>query len=250
MTGKNMARLAQFDDPRNLRELISLPDKLMKRAKDNPQSSRAGLDAMYAVAIILPLSCPMRVRNLASLELGRHITERREGLQRRFSVRIKLRHVKNKTAIDVDLGTHPFRILRDYLDHFRRAVSDNPGTALFSRRSGGRRTSGQLGQHLSKVIHRETGLEMNPHLFRHLSGMTNWTPDVCRSTITLFLTAWIVNAPLSLNRARRAVRIWALPSLPRRRIAWSASSQSVRFRIPPLAPRYSAVPNLREDCPS
>jgi integrase len=171
MTARNMARLAQFDDPTNVRRLIDLPNKLMKQAEKNPGSSRAALKAMHSVTIAILLAHPMRAGNLASLDIDRHLTVRKKGTHRLYSVRVEGSEVKNGAAIDFDLNATNSRLVSRYLDLHRQYLSQAAGSALFPRRSGGTRDPGRLGEELKNAIWRETGLIMNAHLFRHLAGM-------------------------------------------------------------------------------
>jgi integrase len=171
MSAKNMDRLAQFEDRANVALLVSLPDKLMKRAQMNSTSSLSALDAMHAVAIAILLGCPMRIANLAGLDIEKDLTVLKKGAQRRYLIRVESVRVKNGVPIDFDLDIHVSRLLSRYLDHHRQHLSEQPGTALFPRRSGGPRDPKHLGDSVKQVIWRETGLVMNAHLFRHLAGM-------------------------------------------------------------------------------
>lgn len=172
MTDKNMERLAQFDDPKNVARLLTLPDHLIQVAKLNPKSSRAPLRAMQAVAISILLACPLRIRNLAMLNIERHLTVRRDGRRKRFMVNVSAEDVKNNSSIDFDLGAQQSVLLETYLSEFRQQVSDDPGSFLFPKKSGGDfRSPAQLGSELTSLIYRETGLIMNAHLFRHFAGM-------------------------------------------------------------------------------
>ncbi len=58
LTDKNKARLGQFDDPRNVERLLSLPRLLVDRAvRSKRESSQIALDVMHAVAIEILLAC-------------------------------------------------------------------------------------------------------------------------------------------------------------------------------------------------
>lgn len=172
MTDKNMERLAQFDDPKNIARLLTLPDELMQSAKANPQAGRAPLRAMQAVAISILLACPIRIKNLAMLDIERHFTVRHEGRRKLFMVNVSAKDVKNNNSIDFDLGENQSGLLDTYLSQFRQRVSDDPGSFVFPKKAGGgHRTPDNFGKEISALIYRETGLVMNAHLFRHLAGM-------------------------------------------------------------------------------
>ena len=64
------------------------------------------------------------------------------------------------------------RLLHRYITQFRPQVSDVTGSALFPRQSDGKpRSPGNISSELLERIRRETGLAVNPHLFRHLAAM-------------------------------------------------------------------------------
>lgn len=172
LTAKNKARLAQFEDPRNVDRLLGLPAHLLKRAQASDRtSSRVALSVMYAVAIELLLACPIRAANLAALNLERHFRWYGHGQKQRLAVVIPGSEVKNSEPIEIDLPRESMRLLKAYIADWRPLVSDASGDWLFPARGGGQRQSKHLAHDMAKVIHRHSGLEMNAHLFRHLAGM-------------------------------------------------------------------------------
>lgn len=172
LTEKNKARLAQFDDERNVDRLVLLPTHLLKRARGSKRrSSRVALLVMYAVAIELLLACPIREGNLAALNIETHFRRNGQGRGQRLSIVIPGSEVKNDQPVEIDLSAASKHLVDTYLNDWRPLVSDAPGDWLFPARSGGgRRRHGHLGQEMSKLIYRTTGLKMNAHLFRHLAG--------------------------------------------------------------------------------
>lgn len=171
MSEKNVVRLHQFDDMRNLAALLSLPERLMARAKAEPERRSAGLEAMHAVATAILLSFPIRMKNLAALDLDRHVTCRRVGRKKLYSLRIEGAEVKNGTPLEVDLGEKVSSLIEVYLTDFRHLVSMSPGDALFPQRgAAASRMPSNLSAELSERIGRETGLKVHAHLFRHLAA--------------------------------------------------------------------------------
>ena len=172
LTEKNKERLAQFEDTRNVDRLLTLPEHLMRRAKASKRvSSRAALGVMYAVAIELLLACPIRVGNLAPLNIETHFRWYGQGRSQRLAMVIPGSEVKNGEPVEVDLPQESMRLVKAYLANWRPLVSDEPGDWLFPARGGGHRLSVHLSQEMSKVIFKHTGLRVNAHLFRHLAGM-------------------------------------------------------------------------------
>lgn len=171
MSQKNRERLGQFKDWENVVNLINLPAVLMEKVKGAESSRGNALVAMHAAAIAILLSCPVRAKNLASLDLDRHIILRRNGTHSLYTLRIEGAEVKNGEPIEAQLNSSNSRILHHYITVFRPHVSKARGSALFPKESDGKpRSAGNLGQTVMAVIQRETGLTVNAHLFRHIAA--------------------------------------------------------------------------------
>lgn len=123
MSPKNAERLAQFNDWENVALLLSLPDTLMARAEDSPTRRDSALAAMHAAALTILLSCPMRVKNLANLDLDKHLIPVRSGTHTYYSIRIEGIEVKNGEPIEVKLNARSSKILHRYIMQFRPQVS-------------------------------------------------------------------------------------------------------------------------------
>ena len=172
MTEKNVARLDQFENFQDVELLLNLPIRIVERAeRAKIRTSRHAVAALHAVAIEILLACPMRIGNLAALDLDRHLRWRGQGNSQVLSLAIPGSEVKNEQPIEADLPRETTRLIKIYLNSYRHLISDDPGDWLFPQRSGGPRRAGNLSQSLSAFIYRETGLIMNAHLFRHLAGM-------------------------------------------------------------------------------
>ena len=171
MSGKNKERLTQFNDWQNVVRLISLPSNLLDQARKSPKSTRSALLAMHAAQLAVLLSCPVRAKNLAALNLERDIFPSRNGSHTHYSIRIDGSSVKNEEPIEFRLNSRHSNILHAYITKFRPLISEAKGTALFPRRSDGLpRTPSQISQSLSGLIYRETGLHVHTHLFRHIAA--------------------------------------------------------------------------------
>lgn len=171
MTTKNSQRLMKFNDWENVVRVVSLPRVLMERAESRPMTHAAALEAMHAVAISILLSCPMRMANLASLDLDRHLTTSRTGKHTIYSIRIEGTEVKNHEPIEFRLNEGNSADLHRYLTQFRGSMTKAKSTALFPKATDGLpRAPGNLSAELSALIYRETGLKMHAHLFRHFAA--------------------------------------------------------------------------------
>ena len=171
MTAKNATRLGQFNNWENVARLISLPSVAMDRFLASERRRFDALQAMRATAINILLVCPMRCRNLARLDIDKHLTADRRGTVTHYSIRIPGEEVKNRTALAYELNAHHSKILHQYILKVRPLISEHRGTALFPRRSDGTpQRPGQIGQAIQKFVYDELGLDINPHLFRHLAA--------------------------------------------------------------------------------
>jgi hypothetical protein len=73
LTEKNRSRLRALDDPENALALARLPGRLMELAQREHRVKRAARLAQTAIAIELLLMAPMRIGNLASIDVERHL---------------------------------------------------------------------------------------------------------------------------------------------------------------------------------
>ena len=170
MSEKNMRRLGQFDDPEAVRALVTLPDHLMREAADMTLGVHAARIAMLATAITLLLACPLRIKNLTQLDLEGHVKLKQSGKQTLYLIHIPAGEVKNHAPIDADFDGFSSRVFARYRDKYRPHLHDAPTTAVFPRRDGQFRDPKHVGEDMSKLIWSRTGLEMHPHLFRHLAA--------------------------------------------------------------------------------
>jgi integrase len=167
MTPKNRERLRPFDDEENVYALLNLPAHLMREAVSGRHSKiRSAILAQLAVAIELELVRPLRISNLAALELYRHILQRTNGS---WYITIPEDEVKNRIDLEHDLPVEASTLLERYLKDFRPLLA-KPGNAALFPGDLGCKAKNTLGGQLTKIIHAYTGLKMHPHLFRHFGS--------------------------------------------------------------------------------
>jgi integrase len=170
MTDKNRARLRQFDDLRNIDTLLGLPAKLMRQAQRYDAGGKRELTAIiYAVAIELLIVAPVRIKNLTTLDVGRHVVHSRRGAHSVVHLVIAGDEVKNGVPVEVALPKASTELLNLFLQTYRPRISSLPSPWLFPNAAGGQRNIISFGRQISAVISRHTGLKMHPHLFRHFS---------------------------------------------------------------------------------
>jgi site-specific recombinase XerD len=126
---------------------------------------------MTAVSIEILLMCPMRVSNLASLDLKRHV--RRSHFKGVVSTHIYIpaEETKNEVEIHCELPHASARMLEEFIERFR---PDLPGSSksslLFPSRTGARKRSAEFWLMITTAGRQYLGVEINPHLFRHLAA--------------------------------------------------------------------------------
>jgi len=170
MTARTRARLRQFDDPENLHRLIGLPEVILRALpQTRPPSYAEAIGLQSALAISILQVAPMRMKNLASLHLGRHVVRTRPGGVRHIV--IPAEEVKNQAPLTFEVSDMLGELLDVYLVRCRPMLAENPDGYLFPARKGAAKTPGQLAEQIKRAIARETGIDLNAHAFRHLAAM-------------------------------------------------------------------------------
>jgi len=169
MTDKNRARLRQFDSDDAVQRLIGLPARVFDNLPAAGRLSPAqALRAQSALAIaILMLGAPVRIKNLASLQIGVHI----------MSIRADVRHlllpaaeVKNTRDLEFVLSQMICKYIDIYNARCLPVLVRGGSSYLFPNTTGGTKTPGSLSVQIQTFVKRETGLVLNVHLARHLSA--------------------------------------------------------------------------------
>jgi integrase len=171
MTEKNQVRLRQFDNVGNVDALVNLPQRvfaeLARKDDGKPASAKR---AMRALAVELLLHVPMRISNLAGIETNRHLVPMRA----RSVVTVYLvapgEETKNGVPLEAPLPAETIELLATYLERYHPRLAPGGSAWLFPGIEGERCSTIAFGQALGKFVRRETGLQMNPHLFRHVAA--------------------------------------------------------------------------------
>jgi integrase len=168
LTQKNRDRLRQLEDPDKVIALVNLPFRLMEIADsvDLPPVQSA-LMAQLAVAIELLLFAPVRSKNLASIDIEKHLVRPRPDI---MYLVFDETEVKNTIYLDIPLPEESIALIDHYLKQHRPVLTGVTTGALFPGERGckGRNT---LAIQIKKVVFEHTGLTVNAHLFRHICGM-------------------------------------------------------------------------------
>jgi site-specific recombinase XerC len=166
MTAKNRMRLRATDDPAARERLRSLPWTLkaeVDAGKHGPVHSRvlAELATMIAIQFVAPL----RIRNLAALEIGRHLVTVGSDLM------IVIERAETKTGkmdLVFEMPEPIAEIIRWYINAHRKPDADSPH--LFPGTKGRAKAKRTIQAQMVETIHKYTGLAWNVHLFRHFGA--------------------------------------------------------------------------------
>lgn len=77
---------------------------------------------------------------------------------------------KNTRALEFALPAYVLALLRQYLERYRPLVAPPGSDYLFPSPTGGHLATDNLGPRISRFVRQRAGLEVNPHLFRHLAA--------------------------------------------------------------------------------
>ena len=170
LTAKNITVIRHFKDPGNRARLKALPGKLFDGAlKEQDAPIQAAVKAAIALAIQILLVAPMRLANLAALNLEDNIVQV-GGIEPSYHLVIPPEDVKNDVPLEYPLPKVVSEMLGIYLRRFRPRLcrSDNPW--LFPGEFDGYKTKGTLSGQIIETIAKELGIRVTPHQFRHLAA--------------------------------------------------------------------------------
>jgi integrase len=172
MSARNREALRAFDDQGAVEALLSLPYRILR---DVQRSSRRGYReaklVQIAVAIEVLLNAPVRPRNLASIDLERHLLEVGGERNRTVHFRFPAAEVKNANDLEFPLMKESIQLLEIYLSEFRPVLMAGPSPFLFPARLPNRHKGEKsLSKQIKQLVFAYTRLDMPAHRFRHAVG--------------------------------------------------------------------------------
>ena len=167
LTPKNRERLLPFNDQETCLKLLNLPQVLRREVErgNHPVHHRRVL-AQMAVAIEILLFVPLRIKNLASIEIHRHLRKAGATLLLTFPAA----EVKNGADLEFELLEPSAELLRWYIEAERSAGPANP--YLFPGATESHKTEHTLAvQIMQSRLHRPHGepASLPPHRGQALS---------------------------------------------------------------------------------
>jgi integrase len=122
-----------------------------------------------ALAIRLLLSAPIRLKNLAMLELNVSL-QWPTGRAGDALIVLRRNETKNELPLEYPLEGPTKDLLHEYLDRYRCHVTLTGREWLFVRHNGKAVPDDALRDGIIKAIDRELGIHMTPHQFRHVAA--------------------------------------------------------------------------------
>jgi integrase len=170
MAERHREALRAFDDEAAVKALLDLPARLVEEVlKSGRQGYREAKIIQTALAVELLLNAPVRIKNLASIEVDRHfVPVGRQDLHLRFPAH----EVKNANDLEFPLMAETIDLLDLYLKVWLPILCcGRPSPFLFpgdlADRPKGR---GALSSQIKEVVFAYTRLDMPAHRFRHAEG--------------------------------------------------------------------------------
>jgi integrase len=170
LTAKNMAVIRAFKNPENRNRLKALPSQLFDLALAEREALiQAAVNAEIALAIQILLVAPMRLANLAALNLEVNVV-RVGGVEPTYHLVIPPEDVKNEEPLEYPLPKEMNEMLETYLAVFRPRLCRSASQWLFPGEFDGHKSKATLSEQIIDRIVKEIGIRVTPHQFRHLAA--------------------------------------------------------------------------------
>jgi len=164
LTAKNRERLRPFDDPQTVALFLGLPQRIRRELEKDPRApQRKAVMAQIAAAIAILQVVPLRLGNLAKIDLRKNLIARGE----RVYLVVPEGDTKNGEPVDFELPAAMVDVIAWYIREYRPYLLRAPTDALFPGEGSGPKSAEGLGAQIKTAIFRFSGLKVNPHLFRH-----------------------------------------------------------------------------------
>jgi integrase len=171
LTDRNLTRLRQLDDPAVRDRLLAFPTLRIREVLRHDCGGIAeALAVQAALAAELWLFVPLRIANFAGLRLDRHLIRREGRGERSWAIHVPAAVVKNAIDLDYELPAPIARHLELYLERFRPRLVAGTNPWLFPSRDGKGKHVATLREQVTRAVRQGTGIELHPHLFRHIAG--------------------------------------------------------------------------------
>ena len=186
MTEKNRKMLAAFDDDAVVKAFLRLPTLIMEdvaraetkpaTGKTPPRSRRTGrslktarqraLLVQTATAVEILIMAPLRRANLGSIEIGVHLLRFGDNYRLQFEER----EVKNEQRLAPPLPKESARLVRTYIQKYRKHLSEEASTFLFPGTKGPQKEVSALSGQIVRAAKEYGGITLTAYTFRHIAA--------------------------------------------------------------------------------
>lgn len=172
MTARNREALRAFDDPAAVETLLRLPQQILREVRATGRAGyREAKMIQTALAVELLLNAPVRIQNLASIDLNRHLLRVGGRSNRAVHLRFPASEVKNANDLEFPLMQESVELLESYLADWRPLLITGPSSLLFpGKLTHQHKGNGALSGQIKELVHAYTRLDMPAHRFRHAVG--------------------------------------------------------------------------------
>lgn len=172
MTARNREALRAFDDHAAVEALLELPRRLLREVRASGRTGyREAKMIQTALAVELLLNAPVRIQNLASINLGRHRLEVRSRGNRTVHLHFPAEEMKNANDLEFSLMKESIELLEIYVAGFRPLLNAGLNLLLFpGKLAHQHKGNGALSSQIKELIHAYTRLDMPAHRFRHAAA--------------------------------------------------------------------------------
>ena len=167
LTAKNRERLQPFNSQTVVHQFVSHPFAVQAQIKRRGERTvRCAERALRVAAIAILMVAPIRIKNLRQIQIGKHLQMQGD----RFMLFLDDFEVKNEVNLSFELDPQTADLVRWYIDEHRPRLNPAGSDFLFPGLKGGPRSECGMSNPIKREMRKCLGLEMNPHLFRHVSA--------------------------------------------------------------------------------
>jgi integrase len=172
LTEKNRALIRQVLVDEVWRAVMAVPELLMAEAmrRHNGGPIRAAVLAELAVAVQILIFAPIRIGNLARIQIGENLI-RPGGPSGPHWLVFPEYDVKNRVPLEFELTAKTTKLIERYLADFRPALTRICRSDwLFPGENGNPKDAKTLSAQISERVRRASGVVLTPHQFRHAAA--------------------------------------------------------------------------------
>ena len=172
LTPKNLQLVRQVLTDGVWSEVVALPNALMQQARlaKDHAPIKAAISAQLAVAVAILTFAPVRLSNLASIELGQNLTKP-GGPNTPYWLVFPHYDVKNRIDLNFKFDKDLTDLIDEYVHQFRPALLRGSNASwLFPGEAGKPKVAITFSLQITRRIQKAVGLRITVHQFRHAAA--------------------------------------------------------------------------------